>query len=80
MRATLLRRYAEGGPDPWETRGFACWEPGPDTYLLTYTLRQEERVTRRVTVWRRHPHRDGDGWRVLHHRGTPVTGRPDGAG
>ena len=64
MRATLLRRYAEGGPDLWETRGFACREPGPDTYLLTYTLRQEERVTRRVTVCRRNSHRDEKGWNV----------------
>ncbi|NAZ76317.1 DUF4440 domain-containing protein [Kineococcus sp. T13] len=65
----LLRRYAEGGDDPWQTSGFHCRALGADTYLLTYTLRQGPRLTRRVTAWQRTPR----GWRVLYHQGTPVT-------
>ena len=66
----LLRRFAgDGGEDPWETSGFHCRALGEDTYLLTYTLRQDERVTRRMTAWRRTQR----GWQVLYHQGTPVT-------
>jgi len=43
----------ETSDDPWTTDDFECREVGPDTYLLTYTLRQAERVSRRLTVWRR---------------------------
>ncbi|GAB7190108.1 hypothetical protein NUM3379_08140 [Kineococcus sp. NUM-3379] len=70
VKDALLRRWAEGGDDPWETTGFSCRALGPDTYLLTYTLRQEQRRTRRATVWRR----AGQGWQVLYHQGTVVTG------
>ncbi|TBR37287.1 DUF4440 domain-containing protein [Dyella terrae] len=39
-----------------------------DVYLLTYTLHQAERMTRRTTLWKR-----GDGtWRALFHQGTVV--------
>ncbi|WP_432510246.1 nuclear transport factor 2 family protein [Kineococcus sp. SYSU DK001] len=69
VRETLLERYAAGGEDPWETSCFHCRRLGPDTYLLTYVLRQEQRVTRRVTVWRR----SGRNWQVVYHQGTPVT-------
>ena len=44
----------------------------PDTYLLTYTLRQDARVTRRLTVWQRH---EGH-WRILYHQGTIVAEAP----
>jgi hypothetical protein len=64
----LLERYAAGGEDPWETSEFHCRAVGPDTYLLTYTLRQGDRVTRRLTVWRR----TTGGWQALYHQGTPV--------
>jgi hypothetical protein len=59
-------------PDPdehvWRTGDFHCRELGPDTYLLTYTLAQGERLSRRSTIWRRH----GGGWQVLFHQGTLV--------
>jgi hypothetical protein len=54
--------------DTWEASDFACRELGGDTYLLTYTLLQGSRRTRRVTVWRRSP----DGWKILFHQGTVV--------
>jgi hypothetical protein len=63
----LRERFAHPTDDAWETSQFACREVGPDTYLLTYTLRQANRVTRRATVWRAE-------WKILYHQGTVVTG------
>ena len=54
--------------DTWEAIDFACKELGSDTYLLTYTLLQGQRKTRRATVWRR----SAAGWRILFHQGTVV--------
>ena len=50
----------------WETGGFYCREIAPDNYLLTYTLRQGPRVTRRLTLWRQ----SADSWQVVYHQGT----------
>jgi hypothetical protein len=54
--------------DTWEAIDFACRELGSDTYLLTYTLLQGQRKTRRATVWRRV---EGH-WKILFHQGTVV--------
>jgi hypothetical protein len=54
--------------DTWETVDFACRDLGGETYLLTYTLLQGSRKTRRATLWRR----SEDGWRILFHQGTIV--------
>jgi len=54
--------------DAWEATDFACRELGSDTYLLTYTLTQGQRRTRRATVWRR----SGGDWKILFHQGTVV--------
>lgn len=54
--------------DEWEALDFACRELGGNTYLLTYTLLQGQRKTRRVTLWRRAE----DGWKILFHQGTLV--------
>lgn len=64
----LERRHAQPHDDPWETSGFACRALGARTWLLTYTLRQGERLSRRMTLW----HEDDDGWRALYHQGTLV--------
>ena len=57
-------------PDVWETFGFHCRQLATDIYLLTYTLRQEARLTRRATIWRHTP----DGWKIVFHQGTEVAG------
>lgn len=68
--ATVRARYESGEPDgSWEATDFSCQRLGPDTYLLTYDLRQDDRHTRRATIWRR---ADG-GWQVVYHQGTVVT-------
>jgi hypothetical protein len=66
---TLEERHRTPREEPWETRGFHCREIAPDNYLLTYTLQQGDRVTRRATLWRR---REG-AWRIVYHQGTVVT-------
>ena len=45
-----------------------CRRIGPDVYLLTYTLGQAQRVTRRSTLWQHMPGQ----WNVLYHQGTIV--------
>lgn len=53
----------------WQTSGHALLRLGPDTYLLTYTLQQAERLTRRATIWQSTP----EGWQILYHQGTIVS-------
>lgn len=65
---TLEMRFAAPHDDPWETREFQCREIAPDNYLLTYTLIQGARVTRRSTIWRRR----GADWKIVYHQGTIV--------
>ena len=53
----------------WKTSDFACRPLGGETYLLTYTLDQNGRITRRSTIWRR----NGADWQILFHQGTVVS-------
>lgn len=64
----LEKRMATPHDDVWEADDFHCLEIAPDNFLLTYTLRQEDRVTRRCTIWRRR----ADGWGIVYHQGTVV--------
>ena len=65
----LERRHAGAPPDDaWRTDGFRVRALGDATWMLTYTLHQGARVSRRMTVWRQ----DSDGWRALYHQGTLV--------
>jgi hypothetical protein len=52
----------------WTTEDFYCQQIAEDNFLLTYTLRQGARVTRRATLWRR----QGAGWVIVYHQGTIV--------
>lgn len=74
-REFVLHTLENRAPDPeeskWLTRDFQCREIAADNYLITYTLFQGPRVTRRATLWRRAP----EGWKVLYHQGTIV--QPD---
>jgi len=64
----LEERYRQPFEDNWETRDFHCLEIAADNYLLTYTLRQGQRTTRRATLWRH----TAQGWKVVYHQGTVV--------
>lgn len=66
----LEKRYQNPAEDNWEARDFHCLKIAPDNYLLTYTLVQGERVTRRLTIWRR----SDAGWKIVYHQGTVVEG------
>ena len=77
-RAFILRTLEEHPPvnatsAGWESYDHALRRLGPDTYLITYTLRQIERLTRRVTIWQN----TTEGWRVLYHQGTVVSAEED---
>jgi len=62
----LEQRHARPAEEAWETADFRCQELAPEIYLLTYTLRQGERKTRRATIWER----TTDGWKIVFHQGT----------
>jgi hypothetical protein len=59
----------------WQCYDHALRRLGPDTFLLTYTLRQVERITRRATIWQS----TAEGWRILYHQGTIVSAEEDDA-
>jgi hypothetical protein len=69
---TLENRMLQGYEDVWETLDFHCLQIAPDNYLVTYTLLQGARVTRRATLWRRM----SSGWKILYHQGTVVDPAP----
>jgi len=66
--AVLDERRRNPAEDKWEVRDFHCAEIAADNYLVTYTLRQEERLTRRASIWRR----TAAGWKIVFHQGTIV--------
>jgi hypothetical protein len=57
----------------WKATGFGLRQLGADCYLLTYTLDQGGRVTRRATIWEQ----TQGGWRIVYHQGTVVTANED---
>jgi hypothetical protein len=72
-RAFILETLAQHPPIDaatanWQTTDFALQSLAPDTYLLTYTLNQNPRLTRRTTLWRH----TQEGWQILYHQGTLV--------
>jgi len=57
----------------WKASAFGLRRLGERTFLLTYTLDQAGRLTRRATIWENIP----EGWRILYHQGTIVTSPED---
>ena len=57
----------------WRVSGHGLRQLSPDTFLLTYSLRQSDRLTRRSTLW----HRTPTGWQILYHQGTLVSANED---
>jgi hypothetical protein len=67
----LERRFADPTYDPLvglEVSDFAVRKAGDGVWLATYRLRQGERDTRRLSVWRQ----TGGVWVVLFHQGTVI--------
>ncbi|MGD0801795.1 MAG: DUF4440 domain-containing protein [Terracidiphilus sp.] len=77
----FILAWAEGAPDHfvdakeagWRTEDFGLRRLGSDTYLLTYTLDQAGRRTRRATIWQK----SEVGWRILYHQGTIIAAGED---
>jgi len=65
---TVAARAKHPVDDDWKAADFSCRELAPDVYLLTYTLLQGARKTRRATIWQRF----ADGWKAIYHQGTLV--------
>jgi hypothetical protein len=65
---TLKNRPPNPDEASWVMRDFQCREIAADNYLITYTLFQGARVTRRSTLWRY----TSAGWKILYHQGTMV--------
>jgi len=63
----------DAGKAGWKATGFGLRQLGPDCFLLTYTLDQAGRLTRRATIWERAT----AGWRLVYHQGTIVTSNED---
>ena len=78
-RAFILRKltvdfpYVDAAAAGWQTMDFGLRRLGPDTYLLTYTLDQAGRRTRRATIWQN----SEGGWRILYHQGTIIAAEED---
>ncbi len=65
----LEQRFSKPHDDVWEAQDFYCRSLGENTYLLTYTLLQDnQRLTRRATIWQR----TANGWKIVYHQGTIV--------
>lgn len=64
----VVARHATPHEDAWDADEFYCQALAQDLYLLTYTLRQGPRVTRRATIWRQ----VGTDWLIVYHQGTIV--------
>ena len=62
----LEERLKNPQEDKWKTKDFHCLEISKNNYLLTYTLIQGDRITRRSTIWRKYD----DNWKIVYHQGT----------
>lgn len=62
----LTDRPTQPTEQEWVTTDFHLSALGENTYLLTYTLTQPGRSTRRATIWRKHQ----AGWQAVFHQGT----------
>jgi len=67
----LEERQKNPSEDIFKTKDFHCLEISLNNYLLTYTLIQGDRITRRATIWRR----TNNGWKIVYHQGTIVVDR-----
>ena len=64
----LERRHREPVAERWQVSEFRCDGIAADTWLATYTLDQDGRLSRRATIWRQTP----GGWKIVYHQGTLV--------
>ncbi len=63
------RPFVDAEAEGWRCSGFGLRALGDGKYLLTYTLDQKGRITRRATIWEKV---EVD-WRIVYHQGTVVS-------
>ena len=66
---TLVNRYKNVVHETWYIEDFQCREISSDNYLVTYTLFQSQRKSRRSTIW----HHRNSRWKIFYHQGTLVS-------
>ena len=64
-----VERELPAAATSWRLEDCACRSLGDDTYLFTYRLHQDQRVSRRSTIWRC----DAGRWKIIYHQGTLVS-------
>lgn len=67
--SNLIERYKEPEPHSWPCRDFSIQPLADSLFLVSYTLDEPTRTTRRSTIWRR----DGQFWKIVFHQGTVVS-------
>jgi len=71
-RAFVLSALEERRKNPreeaWRTFDFNLRRIEENHFLLTYSLQQPTRLSRRATLWQKTP----EGWKIIYHQGTPV--------
>ena len=65
---TLEERYKNPIEDNCKIEEFNCLELSSTIFLVTYTLYQNTRVTRRATIWTN----IDENWKIIYHQGTLV--------
>jgi hypothetical protein len=74
VRREILARLGDQPEDEmvregWRTEEHRVQELAADTYLSTYVLHGQGRVTRRATIWR---HGEERRWHALYHQGIVI--------
>lgn len=65
---TLEQRQQLPIDEAWHTSDYDLQQIAEKNFLLTYTLHQPTRDTRRATLWRQ----TENGWQMVYHQGTVV--------
>lgn len=64
----LEKRQQNPREEAWHTSDDHLQQLSENDFLLTYTLHQPTRVSRRASIWRR----EGERWQLVYHQGTVV--------
>lgn len=57
----------------WKCSKYGLKKLAAQTFLFTYTLDQNGRLTRRATIWQK----SEEGWKILYHQGTIISSAED---
>jgi hypothetical protein len=66
--STLEARQRNPRQEAWQAFDFRVRQIEAHHFLLTYSLQQPTRLSRRATLWQR----TSSGWTMVYHQGTPV--------